>query len=181
MEDLYISGLRAECPPHCAWLPHESSPSVTLSPAVRPGGSGSCAGWSHCRAEDGCLRPPAASTQLLLRAEAWCCRSCTAEPGFKGEHILVPHSPMCLRWPSTGAGSYVEKKFFSLLTIGPHCFHQDRPLNVCFFNLTLFTYSLLAGPSLLCAGFPQLERAGFLLRCLLVAEHRLSGPWAQWL
>ena len=136
LEDLYISGLRAECPPHCAWLPHGSSPSVTLSPAVRPGGSGSCAGWSRCRAKDGCLRPPAASTQLLLRAEAWCCRSCTAEPGLKDEHILVPHSPMCLR-----AQAHMWEKILLSLTIGPHCFHQDRPLNVCFFNLTVYVFT----------------------------------------
>lgn len=101
-------------PLHCTWLPHGGSPSVTLNPTVRPVGSGSCAGWSHCRAKDGGLRTPAAFTQLILRAEARCSHSYIVESGFKGEHILVPHSPMCLRWASAGAGSYVEKTSSSL-------------------------------------------------------------------
>ena len=117
---IYISlGYMPSAPPHCTWLPHGGSPIVTLNPTFRPVGSGSCAGWSHCRAKDGGLQTPAAFTQLILRAEAWCSHSCMVESGFKGEHILgeyilVPHSPMCLRWPSAGAGSYVEKTNSSL-------------------------------------------------------------------
>lgn len=54
------------------------------------------------------------SLKLILRGEGWCCCSCIVESEFKGEHMLVPHSPMCLRWPSTAAGSYVEKQNSSL-------------------------------------------------------------------
>ena len=119
MEDLYISGLHAKCPPTLHVVATWGLSQCPLNPTFRPVGSGSCAGWSHCRAKDGGLQTPAAFTQLILRAEAWCSHSCMVESGFKGEHILgeyilVPHSPMCLRWPSAGAGSYVEKTNSSL-------------------------------------------------------------------